>query len=163
MEESTYMPSREELLFFKDYSTYITSVSKGSSNESKEIMLPLYIFRNGLSGLEAISKYLKENANLRFCEIAKLLNRDDRTIWDAYNNAKSKSHKNSADDYSEIAIPASYLNNRSFSVLESITSFLKDEMNMRYCKIACLLGKDQRTIWTVYNRAAKKRRKCQAN
>lgn len=55
------------------------------------ISIPTAIFHNrGLSSLEAVSVYLKEKKGLRYSEIAKLLNRDDRTIWTSYKRAKAK-------------------------------------------------------------------------
>ncbi len=39
---------------------------------------------------EALSKYLKENLKLKFNEIAKLIHRNERTIWINYNNAVKK-------------------------------------------------------------------------
>jgi Mn-dependent DtxR family transcriptional regulator len=59
--------------------------------KDKELTLPSSIFRDrDLSVLEAIAEYLKDKKNLRYSEIAKLLNRDDRTIWTAYTRAKEK-------------------------------------------------------------------------
>ena len=56
--------------------------------------IPTSIFRDrALSVLEAISEYLKEKKGMRYSEIAKLLNRDDRTIWTAYKRAKIKREK----------------------------------------------------------------------
>lgn len=169
METITYIASKEkENLFFQNTFTYIASNSEGDLNanrnfknkNTKKISLPLCIFNNGLSGLEAISKYLKEIDNLRYCEIARLLNRDDRTIWDAYQNAKQKSDECFSNDPSNIQVPLGIFNNRSFSILENLSSYLKDELNLRYCQIASLLNKDARTIWTAYNRANKKSKRC---
>ncbi|MCH8022673.1 MAG: hypothetical protein IH932_02890 [Thaumarchaeota archaeon] len=59
-----------------------------------ELSIPTSIFRDrSLSVLEAIAEYLKEQEGMRYSEIAKLLNRDDRTIWTAYNRAKAKRKK----------------------------------------------------------------------
>lgn len=133
----------------------------GINDFGEAIFLPVNIFTNGISGLEAISKYLKENSKLKFCQIAKLLNRDDRTIWDAYHNAKLKSDENFAaiPGSSCLQIPLQIFNDRTLSVLETLTSYLKEELNLRYCQIASLLNKDARTIWTVYSRAKKKNKK----
>jgi len=58
------------------------------------ISIPTAIFQDReLSVLEAIAEYLKEKKGMRYSEIAKLLNRDDRTIWTAYNRAKEKRKK----------------------------------------------------------------------
>jgi len=59
--------------------------------KEKELTLHSSIFRDrDLSVLEAIAEYLKDKKNMRYSEIAKLLNRDDRTIWTAYTRAKEK-------------------------------------------------------------------------
>ena len=58
------------------------------------ISIPTSIFQDReLSVLEAITEYLKEKKGMRYSEIAKLLNRDDRTIWTSYNRAKAKRKK----------------------------------------------------------------------
>jgi len=65
---------------------------KRSSEEF--ISIPTAIFQDReLSVLEAIAEYLREKKGMRYSEIAKLLNRDDRTIWTAYNRAKEKRKK----------------------------------------------------------------------
>jgi len=56
-----------------------------------------------------------------------------------------------------LQIPLSVLQDRSVAVLESIVEYLKEEKNLKYSEIATLLNRDQRTIWTVYNRVKKKR------
>ena len=43
-----------------------------------------------LSVLESIVSYLKDNFNLRYSEIAFLLNRDERNIWTVYSRYKKK-------------------------------------------------------------------------
>ena len=59
--------------------------------KNTEIKLPLEIFRDrSLSVLEVISEYLHDELKLSFHEIAKLMNRDDRTIWTCYHRAKKK-------------------------------------------------------------------------
>ena len=46
------------------------------------------------------------------------------------------------------------VSNRRLSILESIVKYLK-EKGYRNVEIAQLLGKDQRNIYTLYNRAVK--------
>ncbi len=41
--------------------------------------------------------------------------------------------------------------------MESVVFYMKDSLNMTYHEIALSLNRDDRTIWTVYNRASKKR------
>ncbi|MFH1316012.1 MAG: hypothetical protein ABII01_00680 [Candidatus Woesearchaeota archaeon] len=123
------------------------------------MFLPLSIFNNdSLSGLETISKFMKEEIGLSCREIASILNRDERTIWGSYQSSRKKMQQRFPEEYSKFYIPLTILRNRSLSVLEAITAYLKDELSLRYCRIASLLNRDDRTIWTVYYRVKKKRR-----
>lgn len=122
----------------------------------KAVEIPVCIFSNRLSALETIVKYLKENLNLKYSEIAKLLNRNDRTIWATYSNSRKKYIKKFAVKDNKYFIPALIISNRSLSVLESIVSYMKDNLNLRYSQIALMLCRDQRTVWTVYNRRRNK-------
>lgn len=57
----------------------------------KEISIPVAIFDDRRLGvLECLVRYLREKTKLRNSEIAKILNRDDRTIWTVYNRVKQK-------------------------------------------------------------------------
>lgn len=56
----------------------------------EETVLPLSIFNEKLGMLESASLYLKDEKNLGFKEIAKLLKRDYKTIWTSYTKAKKK-------------------------------------------------------------------------
>ena len=119
--------------------------------------LPVSIFDNNeLSCLETIVKFLKEEFGLTYHRIALMLNRDDRTIWTTYNVACKKRKERLHARDSKFYIPISIIKDRKLSVLESIVSYLKDEFNLRYSEIAAILRRDERNIWTVYNRAKKK-------
>ena len=128
---------------------------------SENLEIPLSVFQSNASGLESISQYLKENLGFRYCEIAGLLNRDDRTIWGAHHSAKEKANINSNSN-SSIKIPLSIFHDRKLSVLEAISEYLKENHNLKFSVIGRLLNRDQRTIWTVYKRA-KDKRKNEAN
>ena len=129
----------------------------GHKAPSKDL-LSVSIFDNKeLSCLETIVKYLKEELNLRYHEIASLLNRNDRTIWATYNSACKKRKERLPIKPSKYYIPITIFTNRKFSVLESIVSYLKDNFNLRYSQIAVLLNRDERNIWTVYNNYRKKK------
>ncbi|MBA3064008.1 hypothetical protein FP803_01065 [Candidatus Woesearchaeota archaeon] len=132
----------------------IRSIVKEKKQDGIEI--PACIFNDKLSALETIVKYLKENLNLKYSEIAKLLNRNDRTIWTTYSNSRKKYSKEFVVKDNKYFIPASIISNRSLSVLESIVSYLKNNFDLKYSQIALLLCRDQRTIWTVYNRRKRK-------
>ena len=119
--------------------------------------IPLSVFDNKeLSSLETICKYLKENQNLSYHEIAVLLNRNDRTIWTTYNNSKKKLPVLFPITKSEYYLPISIFKERKLAVLESIAVYLKDSQGLTFHEIAVLLNRNDRTIWTVYNRGKKK-------
>ena len=56
-----------------------------------------------------------------------------------------------------VDIPLQRLQERDLSIMESLVLYLKDEKKLTYHEIAELLNRDDRTIWTVHNRASKKR------
>ena len=60
---------------------------------------------------------------------------------------------------SSIKLPTPIFKDRSVSVLEAISEYLKDVKGLTYHEIAVLLNRNDRTIWTCYNRALKKRKK----
>jgi hypothetical protein len=55
-----------------------------------------------------------------------------------------------------VAIPSDIFRDRTLAPLESISEYLKDRLGMSFHEIAVLLNRDDRTIWTCYNRAKKK-------
>jgi transposase len=128
-------------------------------SDEKEL-IPVEIFRDRtLSVLEIISEYLKEDKGLSYHEIAELLNRNDRTIWTCVNRAKKKRTEVKPEVKPEgIVVPSEIFKDRTLSVLEIITEFFKEEKGMSYHEIAEMLNRDDRTIWTCYDRAKKKRK-----
>lgn len=119
--------------------------------------LPASIFSNTiLSGLEIIVKYLREEFNIKFREIAALLNRNLGTITSTYRKSQSKHPDKLRISDSKFKIPLSLFADRKLSVLEHISVHLKDNYNLKLKEIASLLNKDQRTIWTCYSRAKAK-------
>ena len=131
------------------------------AKEDSVILIPLSVFLDrGVSVLEAVSEYLKDSKELSYHEIAVLLNRNDRTIWTCYNRAKKKNpgHVVKLAESKE-HIPSSIFLDREVSVLEAIVEYLKDERGLSYHEMAVLLNRDDRTVWTCYNRAKKKRSK----
>lgn len=57
----------------------------------ESVPIPSSIFHDrSLSVLEVLVAYLKDQKQLTFHEIARLLNRDDRTIWTVYTRGKKK-------------------------------------------------------------------------
>ena len=126
--------------------------------DRRELFIPLSIFNKKLSSLEVISKYLFENENLSLKAISNLLNRSNRNIWNSYDRSKKKFPKKLLVKES-ILLPISILRNLDFTLLENIILYLKENLELSYHEIAVLLQRDDRTIWTVYNRLKQKRRR----
>lgn len=119
------------------------------------LQLPISIFRNRLSSLEIVVKYLHENEKRSFTEIAGLLNRDYRTIWSAYQRAVRKHLHLDVSD-SSISIPVSLFSERKYAPLEVVVSYLKEAKQLNFTEIASLLQRSPKTIWTVYQRKKEK-------
>jgi len=125
--------------------------------EKDELLLPSAIFVNDkLSALETIVKFLKENRGKSLHEIAKALNRDDRSIWTTYHNSAKKLKAPLSTTPSSFFVPAGIFAERKLSVLETLTRHLKEQLGLSLHEIAVALRRDDRTIWTVYDRAKKK-------
>jgi len=119
---------------------------------SKKESVPLSIFDNDkLSVLESVVKYLKENQKMKLKDIADLLNRNSKTIWTTYNNA-SKKMQEPLSNQVDVGIPLDLFQNRDVSPMEVVVNYLKDVLGFKNHEIANLLHRDQRTIWTTYNR-----------
>ena len=134
---------------------------KLTAQMKKEQVPVTVLFDREVSCFEAIIEYLKEERNLSYRQIAMLTNRNDRTIWTVYNRAKKK-RQGIARVYElkkrMLRVPASIFTDRNVSVLETISEYLRDQRNMTYAEIAKVTNRDDRTIWTVYNRAKSKRK-----
>jgi len=66
-------------------------LSKQFEEQETKITIPSTLFYNRtLSVLEHITKHLKENYDLNYTEIAKLLNRSPKTIWTTHQRTKKK-------------------------------------------------------------------------
>lgn len=124
---------------------------------AKEILIPVSVFENDLSALEAVCKYLKEELELSHNKIASLLNRNHRTIWTTYNNAIGKLKEKLIVKETRYFVPASVFADRKLSVLEAIVSYLRERYKLRYSDIALLLNRDERNVWSVYSRRLKKK------
>lgn len=122
-----------------------------------ELFLPDFIFSKRLSSLEAISKYLIEDCGLSIKEASILLGRTNKNIWHAYNTSKKKSIAFTGKK-ARFVVPTAVLQNSDLSVLENIVVYLKEELELTYHRIAGILKRDDRTIWSVYSKAEKKKR-----
>lgn len=121
--------------------------------------IPVTIFNDELSPLESISRYLKDSLGLSYHEIAVLIGRDERNIWHSYSSSLKKHPEKLDAKETKFFIPLKIFAERRFSILESIAVHLKEEYNLSYREISSMIMRDERTVWTAYNRAAKKMKK----
>ena len=126
-------------------------------SELQQVSIPLNIFSSKLSSLETISKYCLENLSITATATAKLTKRSTVTIWKAYSSSKRKLPDKFSDNHSGYWLPLSAIADRRFSVLESVVKFLKEDLKLRYCEIARLLHRNDRTVWATYQNAKKKK------
>jgi len=121
----------------------------------EQVAVPVSVMQNRKLGiLESVVKYLHEELNHSLSKIAHELNRDARTIWSTYNQAKNKHPARLIADR-KYMIPVNIFANRRLGVLEALVVYLRDS-GLRYSQIGSLLARDQRTIWTAYKRAKSK-------
>ncbi len=119
-----------------------------------EQILPLTIFRNRrLSPLETTVKYLKETG-MKNREISTHLSRSDQTVWYTYRNANRK-HPSLLTVEEGPGIPLQELQREDLSFLETLVVWLQKQ-GLRYRDIANILGRNERTIWTLAMRARRK-------
>jgi hypothetical protein len=162
-------PSEEQKsVLIRRLRNILDEISAGQQIEKNELLdalklkeepsIPVEIFANKKLGiLEAAVKYLREEKGFSLTEIAQMLNRDRRTVWSTYDFAQKKCPQRVFVSGSRYWIPVSVFTGRDFGVLESLTTHLIEHYRLKFSQIAVLLQRDQRTIWTVYNRAKKKR------
>ncbi len=114
-----------------------------------EYGLPISVFKHGLSGLETVCVYLKQEG-LRFSQIAEMLNRSPVTVRLSYRNGKQKFKGDLDVSDKEIMIPVELFKERKRSVLRHVVAYLKDEKNISIKEIAVLLNRDYKTVWSAY-------------
>jgi hypothetical protein len=144
--------------FQKKYRLTPEDILKILYEEKKYLSLPLSIFSRELSPLESVVKFLKEEFNQNISTIARTIGRDQATIWLTYNHAQKKKKEKIIISETKYWIPISLFKDRKLSILELVVEFLKDSYHLSYHQIAVLIERDDRTIWTVYQRAEQKRK-----
>ncbi len=118
----------------------------------KEIVIPTSVFCSELGILEATVKFLKEELELSFNRISKLINRDQRTIWTCYSKASMKQPKKFHYNTEELCIPVRIFSNRKYSPLMAISLFLASK-GMRTTTIGRILHRDSKNIWAAVRSA----------
>ncbi|MDP3640810.1 MAG: hypothetical protein Q8R53_06470 [Nanoarchaeota archaeon] len=134
--------------------------------ERKDFLIPLSVFYSPLSTLENIVLWLKETQQLDFTTIAGKLERDQRTVGDAYRRALRKKARllaKSAEQlptlpaaFRTISVPLSFFAKRDAAPLETLVFFLRTVHQLTFTEIAQALQRSPKTMWTIQQRAKKK-------
>ncbi len=136
-------------IFIKEY--------KKEKKENLKKAIPSSLFSNrNMGSLEIISKYLKENQSLTYAQISKITNRNPRTIWTSYNNAKNKRKQRFNIKNEKYQIPCEIFSQRSQGPLEAIVIYLKDEKKLSFKEISKILKREYSTIWISYKNGKRK-------
>ncbi|MFA7708209.1 MAG: right-handed parallel beta-helix repeat-containing protein, partial [Candidatus Pacearchaeota archaeon] len=142
----------------RNISTLYSRVQKkleGRLEVKQKLLIPVTVFKQEVSPAEALFRYLREDKNLKFSEIAGLTNRSENTVWTEYRNSVNKVSRKLEVEQTEIYVSINIFSNRKLSILESLVNCLKQK-GFRNIEIANLLNKDQRVIGTLYSRFNKK-------
>ena len=131
----------------KDIAVYV------QDKQDAENRIPCSIFVRELGVFEAIVRYLHENKGMNFKEIAEILKRSSNNVSVTYKKAIKKYPKPFEINFS-VSIPLTIFSKR-FTCFESICLYLKEFYTFH--EIGKILNRNDRTIWTIYNRALKKR------
>ncbi|MGV8141366.1 MAG: hypothetical protein ACP5NW_02910 [Candidatus Woesearchaeota archaeon] len=147
--EKKHNISREELLQIVEE---VLSAIESRRDTTESIPVTILKFSR-LSSLETIVKFLRENRNMSYSSIGKNLSRNPKTLAVTY----AVAHRKMPESFSKRLendthrIPFTAFSGR-LSILECICTYLKSR-NHSYADIARMIGKDQRTVWTVCKRA----------
>jgi hypothetical protein len=57
---------------------------------------------------------------------------------------------------SKVLLDTKIFRNTKLTIFEAFVKYLKEEKGLNYHQIGLLLGRNERNIWTVYNRGKKK-------
>lgn len=136
------------------------SIDKNREIYASKILIPVSVIADrGLSILESLVEYLKDELRYNYHEIGELTNRDERTIWTVYNRARKKRETKPKLQLkiSAVKVPLSVLFDRKLSSFETVVEYLKEQLKFSYHEIGELTNRNERTIWTLYSRAKKKR------
>lgn len=130
---------------------------KCKEDDEETVYLPVSIFvHKKLGSFECAVKFLRDNKKLSITEIAKAFGRKNTAISATYYAANKKDSSNIIAIRTPYEISAKIFKNKKLSVLENLVVGLKKKYSLKNSQIAKLLHRDDRTIWTVIDRAEKR-------
>ena len=132
--------------------------NKQVRDNSESMIIPISIFKNNLSPLETLVRYLKDILGFTCFQMCIALKRSETTIRTTYNNSLKKLDKivlNIESQNNISFIPLKIYSYRELSVLENLCMYLYSR-NMTYSKISKKVNRNEKTVWTVISRAKRK-------
>lgn len=125
--------------------------SKYNVSFLEERQIPINIFHGRKDVVKALASYLLfSQESISF--VSDLLCKKEREIHNLYD--KSIDFSSQGDNYVPVSIFKKENNKRS--IMESIVYYLRERKRMKLSEIANLLGRNQRTVWTMWHRANSK-------
>ena len=124
--------------------------TKGRKKIIGEPTIPITIFSKRLDCLEALVKYLKENLELNYSEIAEILNKNKRTVQIIYNRSKEKQPELIKIKKTLISIPTSIFKNKK-PTIKAIMIYLKKQ-GLKDIEIAKLMNQDYKIPVTIFSK-----------
>ena len=131
--------------------------SPKNNSDSTQLLIPTSIFLDrNVAVLEAIVEFLKEQYNLNYANIGRLMNRDERNIRTVYMRAKAKRADRPTPPEGTPTFPLSVVTDRQVSIFESVVKHLREAGHANK-EIAELTARSTKTVSTVYTRAMRKK------
>lgn len=121
-----------------------------------EASIPSMIFSSPLEPAEALYKFLKENEEYSYQQIAQATKRNQKSVWATYQRAKKKNGQKIDPGEEKHYLPLMIFGNRTYSYLESVVFYLNTVYNLTNPKIAKLLQKNPSSIAVLMKRARDK-------
>lgn len=117
--------------------------------KTKEItQIPVSHFSGKLAASEVIVKYLKEKG-LSYVEIAKIIKRDQRTVWVTYSKAIKKQKQSFPVLKDELLVDVTIFSTKK-APLHTLISHLVDR-GYSLKQIASMLNRSYKNIWMIKN------------
>lgn len=135
--------------------TYEFSTAELISVIKHEDTIPATAFDSKLTPFESAARYLEQNGK-SITQIAATLGRPPSVIMRTLSHSKRKQAVLVYAD-TEYSVPATLFSDKTLSFSENLCTYLQKRYTLSNAAIAKLVGLDQRTVWTVLSRAAKKR------
>jgi hypothetical protein len=127
-----------------------------TDKDENKNFIPSSIYSIDLGIFEGTVKFLHENRHLAFKDISEIMQKSQSNVIVTYRKTQKKSPKPFSKINYNYKINLSIFSKR-LTCFESVCIYLKEIYHFNYHKIGKILDRDERTIWTVYHRAKKKR------